>query len=249
MMIGLAIFIAPTLVTQVLIGVGAAASATGLVFAGMRQTQWVLGGNLFVAAALLVAMVFGLRALANGGVPAGVGAPPRTKSELAPAAGEGGAYREGPSLVTTSPLFKRNLAMVLGGVAVLVPAFKWLVENRQIARLVLYSTGTVALAYIVFEMTRVTRRERERLGAILRDGLLLDALLGVLRAGRELDQQLHRPQRRPRERRPGGHRRRRGAHREPGAQPGAARIPPERARVHHRPARRRPRRRAERSPA
>lgn len=167
MMIGLAIFIAPTLVTQVLIGVGALASAVGLVLAGLRQTQWVLGGNLFVASALLVAMVFALRALANGGVPAGVGAPPGTKTELAPAAGEGGAYREGPSLVTTSPLFKRNLAMVLGGVAVLVPAFKWLVENRQIARLVLYSTGTVALAYIVFEMTRVTRRERERLGAIL----------------------------------------------------------------------------------
>ena len=42
--------------------------------------------------------------------------------------------------------------------------------------------------------------------------VLLDAVLGVLRAGRQLDQQLHRPQRRPRDRRPRGHagRRRQG---------------------------------------
>lgn len=167
MMIGLAIFIAPTLVTQVLIGVGAVASAAGLVFAGMRQTQWVLGGNLFVAAALIVAMVFALRALSSGGVPAGVGAPPTSKTDLKPAEGEGAAYREGPALVASSPLFKRHLAMVLGGVALLVPVFKWLVENREVARLVLYSVGAVALAYILFEMTRVTRHERQRLAVIL----------------------------------------------------------------------------------
>jgi POT family proton-dependent oligopeptide transporter len=168
MMIGLAIFVAPTVVTQVLIGLGALGAAGALVFAGLRQTQWILGGNLFVAVALVVAMVFALRALANGGVPSGVGAPPAARTELVPATQESGAaYRERPSVVTTNPLFKRNLAMVLGAVTLLVPVFAWLVENRSVARNVLYSVGAIALGYIVFEMTRVTRTERQRLGVIL----------------------------------------------------------------------------------
>jgi POT family proton-dependent oligopeptide transporter len=168
MLIGLAIFVAPTVITQALIGLGAVGAAGAMVFAGLRQTQWVLGQSIFVAVALLVAMVFALQALASGGVPAGVGAPPAGKTDLQPAAQDGGvAYRAGPSVVHTNPLFKRHLAMVLGAVAALVPVFWWLVENRAIARLVLYSVGAIALSYVIFEMTRVTRRERERLAVIL----------------------------------------------------------------------------------
>lgn len=167
MMIGLAIFVAPTIVTQALIGVGSLVAALGLVFAGMRQTAWVLGGNIFVAVALVVAMVFALRALASGGVPAGVGAPP-SEPALEPGKTEGtSAYRDRPAITQVSPRFKKHLAMVLGSVAVLVPVFAFLVSNKQLSRLVLYSVGGVALAYVIFEMTRVTKRERERLAVIL----------------------------------------------------------------------------------
>ncbi len=93
MMIGLAIFVAPTVVTQSMIGVGAVATAATLIWAGAQQTVWVLGVNIFVAVALLTAMVFALWALANGALPAAAG-----------------AYSQ-PSLL------KRNLALVLGATA------------------------------------------------------------------------------------------------------------------------------------
>ena len=143
MFIGLAIFVAPTLVTQALIGAGALTAAAGLLFAGLRQTRWILGGNLFVAVALIVAMGFALRALSNDGVPKAAGAPPSPE------------------------LFPKRLAAVLGTVVVSVPVFAWLVSNREVARYVLYTVGAVALGYILVEAFRVTRRERERLFVIL----------------------------------------------------------------------------------
>ncbi len=168
MMIGLAIFVAPTVVTQGLIGAGALASAGGLLFAGMRQTRWVLGGNLFVAVALVVAMGFALRALANGGIPAGLGMPPTGEPGLKPG-GNGGSvpYRAVPMAMMAYPKFRQHLAAVLGGVVALVPVFAWLVSHRTVAGYVLYTVGAVALGYVIFEAVRVTRRERERLFVIL----------------------------------------------------------------------------------
>jgi dipeptide/tripeptide permease len=121
-------------------------------------------------------------------------------------------------------------------------------EHRQIARLVLYSTGTVALAYIVFEAVRVTRRERERLFVIL-----IMAFFSMLfwaffeQAGSSINNFTDRNVDRVAEARvitaaDVG----RTAHHP--AQPGAARLPPGRSRLHPRPARRRARRRAGRAP-
>lgn len=92
-----------------------------------------------MATALVVAMVFALRALSNDGVPKGVGLPP-----------PGGR-------------FITRLAGALGVTVVLIPVFAWLVSNRAIARDVLYTVGASALAYILLQAFRVTRRERERL--------------------------------------------------------------------------------------
>src|SRR5687767_3600209 len=60
MMIGLAIFIAPTIVTQTLIALGTIASAIALVYSGTQQTVWVLAVNAFVALSIVVAMGFSL---------------------------------------------------------------------------------------------------------------------------------------------------------------------------------------------
>jgi POT family proton-dependent oligopeptide transporter len=167
MIIGLAIFVAPTRVTQALVGAGALGSAGALLFAGMRQTRWVLGGNIFVAVALVVAMTFALRALANGGIPAGLGMPPDGQPGVQPGGDGPAPYRPVPKAMMAYPKFKQHLAVVLGGVAVLVPVFAWLVSHRAIAGYVLYTVGAVALGYVIFEAVRVTRRERERLFVIL----------------------------------------------------------------------------------
>jgi POT family proton-dependent oligopeptide transporter len=75
MLIGLAVFVAPTLVTQVLIMSGAVAAAVGLFY--FRPNNPVsIGINVFVGISLLVAGVFSLVALGRGGLPRDAGSPP-----------------------------------------------------------------------------------------------------------------------------------------------------------------------------
>jgi proton-dependent oligopeptide transporter, POT family len=143
MMIGLAIFIAPTVVTQILIGLGALAAVVALIASGLQQDVFVLGGNVFVAVSLFVAMIFALWALANGGLPAHVGA---TKSPAT---------------------LRRNATIVLVGVSVFVPIFATLCKYPSIAGWVLNVVGVCALGYVLVEAFRVTKVERERLFVIL----------------------------------------------------------------------------------
>jgi proton-dependent oligopeptide transporter, POT family len=143
MMIGLAIFVAPTLVTQVMIGVGAVVTAVALVYIGTVQDVFVLAANVFVGTSLLVAMVFALWALAHGSVPEEIGQP-RDKTA-----------------------FARNAAAVLGVTAIAVGTFAWLCENGDVAGKVLVVVGVAALGYILYEALRVTKIERERLFVIL----------------------------------------------------------------------------------
>lgn len=143
MMIGLAIFIAPTLVTQVMIGVGASLTAIGLIYIGTVQDVFVLAANIFVAVALVVAMGFSLWALSNGAVPAEIGQPKDRAN------------------------FFRNVGLVLGVTALAVAVFAWLCENGDVAGKVLIVVGLAALGYILFEAVRVTKIERERLFVIL----------------------------------------------------------------------------------
>jgi POT family proton-dependent oligopeptide transporter len=143
MLVGLAVFIAPTLVTQVLIGAGALSAALALIFAGSAQTRWILAVNAFVAASVLVAMVFALWALAHGALPKQVGSPRNWDR------------------------YPAKLGAVLGAIAVVVPTFAWLCSHPQIAGYVLYVVGAVALVYVLVEAFRVTPIERERIFVIL----------------------------------------------------------------------------------
>jgi dipeptide/tripeptide permease len=133
MMIGLAIFVAPTVVTQSMIGVGAVATAATLIWAGTQQTVWVLGVNVFVAVALLVAMVFALWALSNGALPA-----------------EAGAFKHDQTVL------KRNIGLVLGATALFVPLFAFLVWASSVAGAVLSLVGFIALGYVLFEAFRIS---------------------------------------------------------------------------------------------
>ncbi len=141
MTIGLAIFVAPTLVTQILIGLGALGSAAVLVFTGLQQPAIALGGNVFVAVSLVVAMVFALWALANGALPK-----------------EAGAAKN----VTN---YGRKLGIVFAFVALIVPTFAWLCSNPSIAGYVLYVVGYVALGYVFVEALGFARAPIARLAA------------------------------------------------------------------------------------
>ena len=68
MMIGLAVFVMPTVVTQLLIGAGALASAAGmLVF--RPDNIYAIAINVFVAICLIVSAVAAVMALSRGGLP------------------------------------------------------------------------------------------------------------------------------------------------------------------------------------
>jgi POT family proton-dependent oligopeptide transporter len=75
MLTGVAVFVAPTLVTQVLIMSGAVSAAAGM-FYYHPDNPFSTALNVFTGVSLLVAGVVALAALGRGGLPAGAGAAP-----------------------------------------------------------------------------------------------------------------------------------------------------------------------------
>ena len=75
MLTGLAVFVMPNRVTQLLIGAAAVASATGLVMF-RPDNIWAISINVFIGAALLIAAIIACWALKQGGLPDWAGARP-----------------------------------------------------------------------------------------------------------------------------------------------------------------------------
>lgn len=75
MMIGLAVFVMPTRLTQLLIGSGAIASAVGMLLF-RPDNVWAIAINIFIALALLVSATISCLALRRGGLPEWAGARP-----------------------------------------------------------------------------------------------------------------------------------------------------------------------------
>jgi POT family proton-dependent oligopeptide transporter len=107
MLIGLAIFVMPTLVTQLLIGAGALGTAYSLIVYRPDNAA-AIATNVIVAIALLVAGVISISALSLGGVPDEAGRPPSGRP--------------------------RHLPAVLGGIVVCVPLFTLFVSDFSIVR-------------------------------------------------------------------------------------------------------------------
>ncbi|MDX2132497.1 MAG: oligopeptide:H+ symporter [Planctomycetota bacterium] len=149
MLIGVAIFVAPTVVTQGLIVVGALATAGSMVV-----VQWndplMLAIYSPVGLALLVAAGAATAALGKGGLPKHVGRLP------APAAG-------------SAPRLSFGFAQLLvyAGVIVAVPILAFLVSRNTLAGYALSGFGILALGMILFEALRSPKIERERLFVVL----------------------------------------------------------------------------------
>lgn len=104
MMVGVAIFVAPTVVTQLMILSTALASAVSLFFFNAGDFVSVLS-SIFVAVALVISGVAAFMALGKGGLPDEAGAPPNRET------------------------FYPNLFKVLAGTAVVIPIFVLLVSG------------------------------------------------------------------------------------------------------------------------
>ena len=104
MLVGVAVFVAPTMLTQGMILVTALASAYGLFFYNAGDQVSIIS-NWFVAIALIVSSVVAIMALAKGGLPKEAGGPPNREA------------------------FVGNLIKVLVGTAICIPLFVILVSG------------------------------------------------------------------------------------------------------------------------
>ena len=149
MLVGVAIFVAPTWLTQMLILVGALGTAVAMPF--FQDSWWQLLVRLFLAAALAVSGTVAVIALGRGGVPKTAGAPPDPEALSRKLGG----------------FLRADLAVLLG-IAAAIPVFALLVQRNTWAGWALIGTGAVALAYILYDTCfRCNKIERERLYVVL----------------------------------------------------------------------------------
>ncbi len=143
MMVGLAVFAAPTRIAQLLIVVGALGAAISMAI--LQDDAFQLIVNLFVGGCLLVAAVVGIVAVERGGVPASAGGRPEgLKTSLGSA-----------------------LLYCIIGTAVAVPLLSVAVQYKVLTGWGLTIVGVVAVGFILFEAFRSTLIERHRLFVVL----------------------------------------------------------------------------------
>jgi POT family proton-dependent oligopeptide transporter len=182
MLTGIAVFVAPILLTQVLIGAGALAAAIGLI-SFKPDNMYSFSINVFVAISLLAAGVVALIALQRGGLPAEAGAPPDRQRLRTPVFGipaEFAVYLATVLAIPVLALFVCGFAPLNKGQTVtLVPegvitemAEKggvsevlsvMLQETSKPAGLILFVSGIVALIYLGIATMRLDRIPRERM--------------------------------------------------------------------------------------
>jgi proton-dependent oligopeptide transporter, POT family len=189
MVTGLAVFVAPARVTQIIIGLGALSAFTALVIL-RPDNAYSFAANLFVGAALLVAAGVACVALERGGLPAEAGAPAdpsrlRARPAGLPLSAEWVVYLGTVLMVPVFALFVSSFSPLNGGAPVVLLSEHTISSLKQSsgaagrifatvaeevskpAGLMLFVTGFVALAYLTRELFRLGKVARERLLVVL----------------------------------------------------------------------------------
>lgn len=149
MLVGVAVFVFPTRLTQALIGGGALATAIALPFLQDSLPQLIV--RIFMSIMLLIAGMIAVRALNVGALPEWAGAPPNVEKLKAKVLG----------------FLPADMAVYLGAIAS-VALFAFVVQNKQIAGYFLNGVGLLAVGYTLYEAVfRCTKIERERLFVVL----------------------------------------------------------------------------------
>ena len=182
MLTGLAVFVAPIRITQVLIMSGAVAAALGL-FYFRPDNPFSTGVNIFVGIALLIAGVIAWVALGRGGLPAEVGAPADPERLRKPVAGpisaEWSVYLLSLLSIPVLALLvssNRDVTVIPSSVvdslkssgnAILQVSADVLAQMSTPAGLILMLAGLVALVYLGMETFRLDKVPRERMYVVL----------------------------------------------------------------------------------
>jgi POT family proton-dependent oligopeptide transporter len=180
MLIGLAVFIVPTLIARSLILGGALATAFAMV--ALQDTPLLMVVNGFVAVALVISGLIAFVALGRAGLPVGAGAPPDPGLLSRKVGGlpfeyvvYGGAFVVVPlaaalvwSSRTVSLIPKATLESLAASTSPVVHLLGTLAgEISTPTGLILFITGGIALGYIGWSATRGTRVEAQRLAVVV----------------------------------------------------------------------------------
>lgn len=189
MLVGLAVFVAPTVAAQLLIGCGAAAAAAGLLLF-RPDSAIAIGTNALIAIALVASAVISIRALALGGLPDQVGRRPpagpqdHSGAAIAPLAdwkiyvgialsipvfallvSGFGPFNQGRMVQvipeSTLESMRASSSLLVSGAAT------FLEEISKPAGLVLFVTGILALAYLLKETFSLSLIARHRMYVVL----------------------------------------------------------------------------------
>jgi proton-dependent oligopeptide transporter, POT family len=148
MLVGLSVFWAPVIVSQIMILVVGWGTGIGMLMLG--DDPYTKAINAFVAVALAGSATIAFIALGRGGLPEGAGAPPEPER-------------------LRKPLFLglRTDVVVYLGVLLAIPVVAMLVQRNTIAGWVLIVFGVLAFGLLVYEAVRSPKVERERLFVVL----------------------------------------------------------------------------------
>jgi POT family proton-dependent oligopeptide transporter len=149
MLVGLAVFVAPVRLTQILILATAVGTAAALLLLPDNGLQLAVM-NAPVALALIASGIIACVALSRGSLPPEVGAPPDPSALKRKVAG-----------------FLRADHAVYLGIAIAIPVFALLVQRNEIAGWLLLLFGGAALISLAAEAFRSETVERHRLFVIL----------------------------------------------------------------------------------
>jgi POT family proton-dependent oligopeptide transporter len=189
MMTGLAVFVAPVRVTQLLIAAGALSAFVALVVL-RPDNPYSFGANLFVGVALVAAAGVAWVALGRGGLPAKAGAPAdpaRLRARVAglPLPAEWAVYIGTLCMVPVFALFVSSFSPFNDGTPVTLLSKQTVaglehstsavgrvfgtvaMEISKPAGLMLFVTGFVALGYLGRELFRLGKVARERLLVVM----------------------------------------------------------------------------------
>jgi proton-dependent oligopeptide transporter, POT family len=179
MMIGLAIFIMPTIVTQLLIGAGALGTAAAL-FVFVSDNWTAIAVNAFVAISLIIAGAISIRALSLGGVPDDVGQPPGGKPRYLAIillgilvcvplfclfVSDFSIVQQGEPLRLISAETVESISATTGPLKEIVSTF--LTEVSKPAGILLTVTGILSFGYLIVEALRLELIARHRMFVVL----------------------------------------------------------------------------------
>jgi POT family proton-dependent oligopeptide transporter len=189
MLIGVAVFVAPTLLTQAMILLGALSAAGGLLWF-RPDNPFSMGVNVFVGISLVIAAGIAIVALGRGGVPPDAGAPPDRdrlrKAVLGPISAEWTVYLATVLAILVfvllvsgfSPLTRDHRPMTIIPASAVESLEKSpnaamrvlavvLHESSRPAGLVLMISGILAFGYVIVETLRLETIARQRMYVVL----------------------------------------------------------------------------------